>query len=177
MTDPLIVTLEADALSQARFDAARERWFPAARNFVPAHVTLFHQLPGDRVGAVAERLAHVTAATPAPPFRVVSVMPLGRGAAYRLEMPALGPLRSRISDGFEIVPQDRGAQRPHVTVQNKVSPEEAKATMRTLQAGFVPWDGHGTALRLWWYRGGPWEAAGRHAFAERETPTAAAATR
>ena len=41
--DPLVVTLEADARSQARFDAARERWFPPERNLVPAHVTLFHQ--------------------------------------------------------------------------------------------------------------------------------------
>ena len=39
--DPLIVTLEADARSQVRFDAARERWSPPERNLVPAHVTLF----------------------------------------------------------------------------------------------------------------------------------------
>ena len=163
--DPLIVTLEADASSQARFDAARERWFPQGRNLVPAHVTLFHKLPGERAGEVALRLRDVAAAAAPPRFRVASIMPLGRGAAYRLDLPGGDALRRAIGAGFEVAAQDRGRPRAHVTVQNKVSREEAAATLEALRGGFVPWDGEAAALRLWWYRGGPWEAAGRFAFA------------
>ena len=162
--DPLIVTLEADPASQARFEAARARWFPPGRNLVPAHVTLFHRLPGERADAVALRLAQVAERTPPPPFRVASVMALGRGAALRLDCPAGDALRRAVGAGFEIVAQDRGRLRAHVTVQNKVSREEAAETLDILRAGFAPWDGHGVALRLWRYRGGPWEAAGRFAF-------------
>ena len=162
--DPLIVTLEADEASQARFEAARERWFPPERNLVPAHVTLFHKLPGERFGEVALRLREVTAGTAPPGFRVVSVMPLGRGAAYRLDLPAGAALRRRVGAGFDVAAQDRGGLAPHVTVQNKVGREEAAATLEALRVGFAPWDGHVAALRLWHYRGGPWEAAGRFAF-------------
>ena len=80
--DPLIVTLEADPVSQARFDDARERRFPPERNLIPAHVTLFHRLPGEQADAVALRLSHVTRARAPPPFRVASVMSLGRGASF-----------------------------------------------------------------------------------------------
>lgn len=164
---PLIVTLEADASSEARFGAVRDRWFPADRNLVPAHVTLFHQLPGARFDEVAMRLLQVAAETPRPSFRVASVMPLGkRGVAYRLDLPAGNGLRRDIGAGFELVPQDRGRLRAHLTVQNKVPPEEAAETLETLRATFVPWDGYGTSLRLWWYRGGPWEAAGQFPFAD-----------
>lgn len=162
---PLIVTLEADPESQGRFDADRARWFPPARNLVPAHVTLFHHLPGDRAGEVAARLDRVAADRPRPAFRVASVMPLGRGAAYRLDLPAGDALRREIGAGFTLTAQDRGGLRVHVTVQNKVSREEAQATLETLRAGFTPWDGQAHALRLWWYRGGPWEEVGRYPFA------------
>ena len=87
--DPLIVTLEADPASQARFDAARARWFPPERNLVPAHVTLFHRLPGERADAVMLRLSQVAEQTAPPAFRVARVMALGRGAALRLDL-ALG---------------------------------------------------------------------------------------
>ena len=163
--DPLIVTLEADATSQDRFEQARRRWFPAERNIVPAHVTLFHNLPGARVAEIADRLTRVAERTPPPPFRVREVMALGRGAALRLDLPAGDALRAAIAEGFETVAQDRGRLRAHVTVQNKVPAEVAEATLATLRAQFDPWDGQFTALRLWWYRGGPWEAAGRYPFA------------
>ena len=165
---PLIVTLEADPASQARFGAARERWFPPERNHVPAHVTLFHRLPGERVDAVMLRVAEVARRMEPPPFRVASVMALGRGAALRLDLPAGDGLRRAIGAGFDVAAQDRGRLRAHVTVQNKVSREEAAQTLETLRAGFAPWDGHGAALRLWRYRGGPWEAAGRFAFGGEE---------
>src|SRR6476469_7699644 len=45
---PLIVTLLLDDAAQQRFDALRTAHFPAERNHLAAHVTLFHALPGEQ---------------------------------------------------------------------------------------------------------------------------------
>jgi hypothetical protein len=45
--DPLILTLGLDRASFERFEALRRAHFPPALNRVPAHVTLFHHLPGE----------------------------------------------------------------------------------------------------------------------------------
>ena len=158
MADPLIVTLRPDPASRARFQAARDRWFPPERNVVPAHVTLFHHLPGDRAAEVAARLAEVAAATPALALRAVAPMSLGRGVAYRLEIEGARAMRARIAAGFALTAQDSGGWRPHATVQNKVAKRVAAATLAEIRAGFAPWEGRVVALDLWAYRGGPWGA-------------------
>ena len=165
MTAPLILTLAFDDASQARFQAARDRWFPPDRNVVPAHLTLFHHLPGDRADAVQARLASVVTETAPLPVRVSGILSLGRGAAYALEVPGLEALRARIGAGFDLTAQDRARGRPHVTVQNKVAKETARETVEALRAGFVPWEGVAEGLALWRYVGGPWEAAGAFPFA------------
>ncbi|WP_204248378.1 hypothetical protein [Hymenobacter sp. PAMC 26628] len=43
---PLILTLALDTDSQAYFDELRRQHFPAKINYLAAHVTLFHHLPG-----------------------------------------------------------------------------------------------------------------------------------
>lgn len=60
--------------------------------------------------------------------------------------------------------QDAQRWRPHVTVQNKITPATAKGLLAGLSAGFEPRDGMATALRVWRYHGGPWSLAGRFAF-------------
>ncbi|MEM7487977.1 MAG: 2'-5' RNA ligase family protein [Pseudomonadota bacterium] len=165
MEPPLIVTLEADRASQDRFEAARRRWFPADRNLVPAHVTLFHQMPGVSETEAIQRLGVAAAGAPLP-FRVVAPMRLGGGVAYRLDLPGGTALRDRIGAGMDRTAQDRGGLRSHVTVQNKVSREVAAATYQGLAAGFAPWNGRMEALRLWRYLGGPWEAVGTFPFCD-----------
>lgn len=157
MSDSLIVTAEADPQSQHRFEAARARWFPAGRNVVPAHVSLFHQLPGLDAEAAALRLSQVAGRTSPLPFTVAGVMALSRGCAYRLVLPGGDGLRDAIGHGIDRIPQDRGRLRAHVTIQNKVSRDVAAVTLQAVQAGFVPWDGRIEALRLWRYLGGPWD--------------------
>ena len=165
MADPLILTLRLDDETTLRFENDRQVFFPRDRNVVPAHVTLFNRLPGEEVDQVRLRLARIVRETPPPPVHVAEVMALARrGAAYRLEVPGLEALRRRIGAGFELAPQDRGRRKPHVTVQNRVGPEEAERTLATLRARFAPFDGRGVGLDLWWYRGGPWQAAGAFAF-------------
>jgi 2'-5' RNA ligase len=164
--EPLILTLALDEGAFARLDAQRRALFPPALNHIPAHVTLFHHLPGEELDAVTAALARACASRRPSPVTVAQVMPLGRGAAFRLEAPEVAALRAELARGWEawLTPQDRQPWRPHVTVQNKVAPEVARATVERLRAGFEPWEAVAEGLLLWRYRGGPWDALGEFPF-------------
>ena len=43
----LILTLIIDGEAQNFFNILRQRYFPAERNYLDAHLTLFHNLPGN----------------------------------------------------------------------------------------------------------------------------------
>lgn len=164
---PLILTLALDTEAFERFDGLRRQHFPPERNVIPAHLTLFHHLPGAELAGIVGALRR-TAAERAPiALRVTGLRSLGRGVAFTLESPELGALRRDLAALWAawLGPQDRQGFRPHVTVQNKVSGEEAAALLARLQAGFSPFEATGTGLLLWHYRGGPWERAGAFPFA------------
>ena len=162
---PLILTLALHADDQARFERLRRLHFPPGRNLIPAHVTLFHHLPGPEIEAVRDA---IEARCKMPPF-LVSVLGLrflGRGVAYALESPELTALRAGLArewDGW-LTPQDRQGYRPHVTIQNKASPDAARALHANLQAAFAPFTIRAEGLDLWRYMGGPWEQQSRHPF-------------
>jgi hypothetical protein len=61
--------------------------------------------------------------------------------------------------------QDRQKLQPHVTVQNKVQPDRARVLLAELQANFQPFAVAGEGLRLWRYRGGPWDPVRTFPFA------------
>ncbi|WP_422073064.1 2'-5' RNA ligase family protein [Tranquillimonas rosea] len=158
----LILTLAFDAASASRFEHARQAHFPPDRNLIPAHLTLFQQLPSDRIDEVATRLGAVTADTPPLPFTVDGILDFGRGAAYRLDMPGFAAFHGALRAAFGglLTAQDDRRRKPHVTIQNKVDRATAEATQAALREGFSPWRGLAHAALLWHYRGGPWEAAG-----------------
>lgn len=164
---PLILTLALHPEDQARFDRLRAQHFPADRNFIPAHVTLFHHLPGAEQDAIATLLAREAAAVAPFPVEVHGLRFLGRGVAYELRAPALSAMRGRLARAWadRLTPQDAQGFRPHVTIQNKAPPEEARALHGAMQAGFAPFAVRATGLRLWHYLGGPWEQAGDWALA------------
>jgi 2'-5' RNA ligase len=164
---PLIVTVRFDEASFARFDAERTLHFPPDRNYIPAHLTLFHHLPGDRHAAVTEDLASLAARQAPFPLRVSTLRFLGQGTAYAIESAELQQLRAAIADRWSahLTRQDASRFNPHVTIQNKVAAAPARALFETLSASFAPFDALATGLLLWRYRGGPWEAAGEHPFA------------
>ena len=165
-SDPItIVTLALDPDSQAHFQALRQQYFPPALNRIAAHLTLFHVLPATQeVQAVLQQEASALR-----PFtlEVSSVRPLGRGVAYFLESPTLKALQRRLAQSFEdhLSPQDRQGFRPHIVVQNKVDPAEARTLHAVLSAGFKRWQVHAEALEWWNYLGGPWELRERLGFA------------
>jgi len=148
-------------------DGLRRTHFPPERNHLAAHLTMFHHLPPSVSGELKHRLALLTRGGAAPQAWLGGVMSLGRGTAFRIESPDLEAIRADLADAFAplLMPQDRAGWRPHVTIQNKVTPAEAKALHAQLSAGFVRRPLHIAGLASWWYRGGPWEAHSLHNFA------------
>ena len=163
---PLILTLQFDELSFAFFDEQRRRYFPPERNVIPAHLTLFHHLPGEHIEIIQGDLAAAVQTQPPLTLQVTGLRSLGRGVAYTLVSPELTQLRIALVERWRdwLTPQDRQKHQPHVTVQNKVDPADAKALLQELSAAFAPFHATGVGLDLWWYRGGPWEKAQSFSF-------------
>ena len=155
-TPPLILTLKLDAPAFARLDGLRREHFPPALNHIPAHLTLFHHLPGEALEEVVARLT--TQAPPVLPLRATGLRKLGRGVAFEIEGRELKSWRAALAHGWDdwLTPQDRQGFRPHVTVQNKVDPLAARALHDDLQARFQPFDLSGEGVLVWSYLGGPW---------------------
>lgn len=164
--DPLILTLMLDGDARNWLDALRRAHFPPERNLVPAHVTLFHALPGPELDLVLAALAEECGSTAPSGVRIGPPRFLGRGVALAIEAPVVSALRARLAARWldRLSPQDRQGWRPHATVQNKVTAERARALHAELAASLAPREGRAEGLLLWRYRGGPWEAAGRFAF-------------
>jgi 2'-5' RNA ligase len=164
--EPLILTLKMDDPSQRWFDRLREDHFPKERNFIPAHLTLFHKLPGDRLDGISATVQDLCRERQPFPLTATGLVFMGRGVGYKLESPNLPALRKTLADEWWSLlgAQDRQGFRPHVTVQNKVPPEEARALHRDLERSFAPFEVEAEGLLLWRYLGGPWEPVETHKF-------------
>jgi 2'-5' RNA ligase len=163
---PLILTAKMEASAYRFFQTLRDRHFPPERNVVPAHLTLFHHLPGTEADAIVERLKMIARGTRAPRVEVAGLRSLGKGVAYDLRSPALEEIRDELAHAWDtlLIPQDQAGFRPHVTVQNKVEPREAKALLAELSRDFRPWSFLVDGFQLWRYLDGPWEPVGETRF-------------
>ena len=157
---PLIVTLALDAAAQTYFNALRRQHFPPAINYLAAHLTLFHHLPGTAPDAVAEQLRDICRTQRPLPLQVTGLRSLGRGVAFTLENEELRSLHRQLQAAFatHLTPQDQQKLQPHVTIQNKVDPAVARQLLAELEADFAPFGAVGMGLHLWAYRQGPWES-------------------
>ena len=164
---PIIVTATFGHADAALLDGLRRAHFPPERNHLAAHLTMFHHLPPSSAVELKGRLSALTRGQPAPRAMLAGLMNLGRGVAFRVESPELVAIRGALADAFAglLTPQDAGGWRPHVTIQNKVLPAEARALLTQLEAGFVARPLVIRGLAAWWYRGGPWEPLSTHNFA------------
>ena len=139
-TAPLILTLQLDGASAQYFNGLRQQYFPPALNLLPAHITLFHHLPGEEFPSITAALEQITSGHGSMDLRVSRLRSLGRGVAYSLQSEQLSSLRSRLAQQWScwLTPQDRQPFKPHITIQNKVPPEEARKTLALLTAAFTP---------------------------------------
>jgi 2'-5' RNA ligase len=164
--EPLILTAQMEPLALEVFDAQRRAFFPPERNVLKAHITLFHHLPGAELGTIKTQLEEMALKTPRITSEVTGLRFLGQGVAYNLRASRLLEVRAELAAHWAdwLTNQDHSGFKPHVTVQNKVSAEEARETLRILEARFQPWSFSITGLELWRYLGGPWQAVGSYAF-------------
>lgn len=167
---PLIVTAKMDADSFDFFDELRRRYFPIERNFLSAHITLFHHLPGEEITAIEIDLQNIVLNYEKINLHFPSVRFLGRGAAIEIIAPELVAVRANLANRWRelTTAQDRQKFKPHITVQNKTAPEAAKKTYENLKSEWQSRKGNAVGLQLWHYLGGPWRLANEFIFKSEE---------
>ena len=132
---------------------------------MPAHLTLFRHLPPSAERELDGRIAAFVRSAP-PRAEITGVMDLGEGTALRVESEALEDIRYDLALALQglLTPQDQTPWRPHVTIQTKVEPREARRLQASLKAAFRPRPLAIRALATWLYRGGPWEPLKTYSF-------------
>ena len=154
---PLIVTAHFDAASFGVFDDLRRRHFPSHLNKVPAHLSLFHKLPGSEVSEVIQAIEAACSGQGPIELEPAGIRFLGRGVALAYQSPELTKLRDRLAAEWRawLTPQDRQPFTAHITIQNKAEP----ATARSLRDNLVGVDFPPCRLdgvTVWQYLAGPW---------------------
>jgi 2'-5' RNA ligase superfamily len=163
---PIIITAQMGKGDQAWADGLRKTHFPPERNYLLAHITLFHHLPPTHWHEIKARLAALAHDHASPPAMLSDVVLLGRGVAFRVDCPELLAMRAALAEDLHglLIPQDQAAPRLHITVQNKVEPPVARALFAELAASFEPRSLEITGLSAYYYRGGPWQTIQRWSF-------------
>jgi 2'-5' RNA ligase len=157
MEAPLILALALNPEAEQFFNQLRQHYFPPERNFLAAHLTLFHHLPQEP--KIIDDIKKYCAQQQSFSLQVTGVLSLGRGVAYKLESAVLQTGHKQLQQQWQswLIPQDRQKLRPHVTVQNKVTPTQAQDLLQQLRSTFSPFEVMSVGLRLWRYLGGPWD--------------------
>jgi len=167
---PFIVTAELPADIFAWVDGLRRAHFPPKRNVLSAHVTLFHSF----APTLREELLRVLggfAARFAPPDAAIDgLMNLGNGTALGVRSPGMLRVREQIAEHFHgmLTAQDNHPPRLHITIQNKVTPQEARKLQAMLGPALEARRFRFTGLGLHSYRITHWESQGLWRFRGKE---------
>lgn len=166
MAGALIVTAEIARGDLPWLNQLRHSHYPAERNHLPAHLTMFHALPPSSENEVRLTLARIAAETPPVQASIEGLIDLGGGIAFRIVSVELDGIRRELAGCFHglLSSQDIGGWRPHVTIQNKVPAKQARALMEQIEHSFSPKPLGISGLGLHRYLGGPWEQLGIFAF-------------
>lgn len=156
---PLILTACIENHDLEPFEDLRRKHFPPERNFLKAHITMFHRLPGEYRDRVIGELRALCGTTDSFSAVVGGVLHLGGGVAFTIDSPQLQAIRAQLKTLFMpwLGPQDMRPWQPHITIQNKVSKTVSDALYRELSGSFRPTPIGVVGLDLWRYLGGPWQ--------------------
>lgn len=169
---PFIVTgeLPVDVFSWA--NGLRAEHFPPERNFLKAHVTLFHSFAPSLREELPRFLAQMAGEFAPPVAEITGLMDLGGGTALAIHSPGLLAVRQLIADHFwdMLTKQDQGGKRLHITVQNKVNRQAATALQAALGPALVPRRFAFTGLGLYRYCNPHWEPVGTWKFRGKHGP-------
>jgi hypothetical protein len=132
---------------------------------VPVHLTMFHALPPSAIDEAKRQLAAQARGFP-PRATIAGLMDLGGGVAFRIVSDDLDAIREELAEHLHglLGAQDAAGWRPHVTIQNKVKPSEARTLLHGLEREFHPRLLGIAALSLHRYLGGPWKTLARYPF-------------
>ena len=86
-------------------------------------------------------------------------MDLDSGVAFRIISQDLERIRNELADEFRglLTSQDEGRWTPHITIQNKVDPRDARSLVVALREGFESRALEVSGLQLIRYLEGKWE--------------------
>lgn len=156
--NPLILTLSINKEAFEFFTALRDLHFPPERNFLKAHLTLFHKLPMQEEYIVAS-LTEISKGLAPFQLEVEGLQNLGRGVAFKIKSKELQEIHRNLQHKWAsfLSPQDQQKRQPHITIQNKVDPSIARQLLESLQKDFLPFAITGTGFQLWEYLEGPWK--------------------
>ncbi len=156
---PLILTLKLDPTSFSYFNHLRQQYFPSERNYLSAHVTLFHALPGEQEASLRQTIEQVCSQTPVLCLSFPKLRFLGQGVAVEVHCPELLQCHRQLAQRWQgwLTRQDQQGYRPHITIQNKTAAPQARQLYDQLSQDWRSLSGYGEGLLLWRYRGGPWE--------------------
>lgn len=165
-SEPIIITAMMGPEDQSFFNTLRSDFFPPERNYLDAHITLFHHLPPAHWPEIKRYIVALSREYDAPHAHVDRLLNLGRGVAFHVDSPELMAVRSMMAENFAslLIPQDQSKPRLHITVQNKVKGDIAKQTLELLSAEFEPFPLTILGLSAYYYMGGPWEKIGHWRF-------------
>jgi hypothetical protein len=154
---PLVATLAMSPSAQSYFNQLRGQHFPANRNYLDAHLTLFHALPD--TSRILEDLENFVKEQQPFDVNAQTVVSLGNGTAIKIVSPELPLLHQKLQKNwFDILTnQDRQKRNFHITIQNKVEPQVAKKLQADMAQAFEPFHFTIHGIKLWRYLGGPWE--------------------
>ena len=154
---PLVDTLVIEPGVSAYFNQLRQQHFPPERNYLDAHLSLFHALPDEPW--IVEDVKILT--SDQQPFEVTAsgIVSLGNGTAFKIVSPELPLLHQKLQKRWFdfLTRQDQQKRNFHITIQNKVEPQIAKELQAELAHHFKPFGFVVTGIALWRYLGGHWE--------------------
>ncbi|KAG0648176.1 hypothetical protein D0Z07_5845 [Hyphodiscus hymeniophilus] len=163
MSQPLVLTLRLDAASETVLTELRARYFPKARNYLNAHITLFHALPSSAHTPMEKIISQIASRELRFTVGIKNPFPLGKkGVGINIASHKLRGLHEELMEEFAkervvLTEQDQRKIRPHVTVQNKVGQDEAKRTLEELRESFEDRPGTAEGFTVWRYEeGGEW---------------------
>jgi len=159
---PFIVTAELPEDVFAWANGLRTEHFPPERNWLKAHVTLFHSFAPSLRGELPRYLASLAGEFSPPPAQISGLMDLGQGTALAIHSPQMLAVRQVIAEHFwqMLTSQDQGGKRLHITIQNKVDRKAALALQQLLEPRPLQRRFAFTGLGLHLYRNPHWEAVG-----------------
>ncbi|ROW12100.1 hypothetical protein VMCG_00707 [Cytospora schulzeri] len=158
-----VLTLNTTPSLHKPVTALREKHFPAHLNRTPAHLTMFHALPGSHMSSIVAAIEKEC--QDLAPFRLTtgSLFRMRRGVGINVgqgAQPARLLHRALQQCWADVLSeQDRQGWRPHWTIQNKVNDVAVvEGTLREVEQEFPGAEGFAEGCVLWRYEaGGAWK--------------------